>query len=207
MSFHWINDSRTRGFELKTRVFKLATRGFELVTRKAEPVLLSFKLVTRVLPYHYRDNIALALFLTSSRQILCLPYHTILGIFILKLLAPFYRKQFWGLNVLFYQIWMILITYKRNSLHSKVIAWFLFAYVPLMSSSLRIKIIVCKESVHNSLCKWPDLRIFFTLRIKWSLWMWTQLNPFSAWCLVKGYCRFMTFMWIKVVKGSTKSWP
>ena len=167
LSFHWINDSRTREFELVTRGFKLVTRGFELVTRKAELVtcefklvLLRFQLLTRVLPYHYRENISLALFLTSSGEILCLPYHTILGIFRLKLLAPFYRKQFWGVNVLFYQIWIILITYKRNSLYSKVIAQFLFAYVTLMSSSLRIKIIVCKESVHNSPCKWPGLRIF-----------------------------------------------
>ena len=39
LSFHWFNDSWTRGFEFVTRGFELVTRGFELV-------LSSFQLVS-----------------------------------------------------------------------------------------------------------------------------------------------------------------
>ena len=47
LSFHWFNDSWSRGFELVTRGFKLVTRGFELVTRVFELVTCGFELVTR----------------------------------------------------------------------------------------------------------------------------------------------------------------
>ena len=47
LSFHWFNDSWTRGFELVTRGFELVTRGFELVTRGFELVTRGFELVTR----------------------------------------------------------------------------------------------------------------------------------------------------------------
>ena len=47
LSFHWFNDSWTRGFELVTREFELVTRGFELVTREFELVTRGFELVTR----------------------------------------------------------------------------------------------------------------------------------------------------------------
>ena len=58
MSFHWLNDSWTRGFELATRGFELVTRKVELVTHELELVdlnshfrvkllvFLSFQLVT-----------------------------------------------------------------------------------------------------------------------------------------------------------------
>ena len=54
MSFHWLNYSWTRrfelvtpGFELVTRRFKLATRKVELVTRGFELATHGFELVTR----------------------------------------------------------------------------------------------------------------------------------------------------------------
>ena len=47
MSFHWLNVSWTRGFELVTRGFQLVTSGFELITRGFELVTRGFKLVTR----------------------------------------------------------------------------------------------------------------------------------------------------------------
>ena len=54
LSFHWLNDSRTREFELVTRGFKFITRGlelisrvFELVARGLELITPGFKLVTR----------------------------------------------------------------------------------------------------------------------------------------------------------------
>ena len=47
LSFHWFNDSRTRGFELVTRGFEQVTRGFELITRVFELVTRGFELVAR----------------------------------------------------------------------------------------------------------------------------------------------------------------
>ena len=47
LSFHWFNDSRTRGFELVTRGFELVTREFELVTRGPELVTRGFEFVAR----------------------------------------------------------------------------------------------------------------------------------------------------------------
>ena len=47
LSFHWLNDSGTRGFELITRGFELITRGFKLVTRGFELVTRKVELVTR----------------------------------------------------------------------------------------------------------------------------------------------------------------
>ena len=47
LSFHWFNDSQTRGFELVTRVFELVPRGFELVTHGFELITRGFELVTR----------------------------------------------------------------------------------------------------------------------------------------------------------------
>ena len=47
LSFHWFNDSRTRGFELVTTGFELVTREFKLVTREFELVTRGFELVTR----------------------------------------------------------------------------------------------------------------------------------------------------------------
>ena len=47
LSFHWFNDSWTRGFELVTRGFELVTRGFELVTHGLELVTRGFDFVTR----------------------------------------------------------------------------------------------------------------------------------------------------------------
>ena len=54
LSFHWLNYSWTREFELVTRGFQLITRGleltsrvFELVARKFELGTRGFKLVTR----------------------------------------------------------------------------------------------------------------------------------------------------------------
>ena len=47
LSYHWFNDSWTRGFKLVTRGFELVTRGFELVTREFELVTRGFELVTR----------------------------------------------------------------------------------------------------------------------------------------------------------------
>ena len=51
LSFHWINGSPTRGFELAnrgsefvTREFELVTRGFELMTRESELVTRRFEL-------------------------------------------------------------------------------------------------------------------------------------------------------------------
>ena len=46
LSFHWFNDSRTRGFELVTREFEHVTRGFELVICEFELVTCGFELVT-----------------------------------------------------------------------------------------------------------------------------------------------------------------
>ena len=45
LSFHWLNDSWTRGFELVTRGFKLVTRGFEIVTRKVELLTREFEIM------------------------------------------------------------------------------------------------------------------------------------------------------------------
>ena len=47
LSFHWFNDSWTRGFELVTRGLELATHGFELITCGFELVTRGFELVTR----------------------------------------------------------------------------------------------------------------------------------------------------------------
>ena len=47
LSFHWFNDSRTRGLELVTTGFELVTREFKLVTREFELVTRGFELVTR----------------------------------------------------------------------------------------------------------------------------------------------------------------
>ena len=45
-SFHWFDDSWTRGFELLTRGFELVTRRLELVTGEFELVTRGFELVT-----------------------------------------------------------------------------------------------------------------------------------------------------------------
>ena len=46
-SFHWFNDSWTRGFELVIRGFELVTRGFKLATRGIELATRKVELVTR----------------------------------------------------------------------------------------------------------------------------------------------------------------
>ena len=47
LSFHWLNDSRTRGFKFITRGLELISRVFELVARGLELITHGFKLVTR----------------------------------------------------------------------------------------------------------------------------------------------------------------
>ena len=55
LSFHWFDDSWTRGFKLATRKFGLVIHGFELVTRGFEVVTREFELVTRRLELVTRE--------------------------------------------------------------------------------------------------------------------------------------------------------
>ena len=54
LSFHWFNDSRTRGFELVTREFELVTRGFEL---EFWILTCAFKLSTRAFKLSTRNSL------------------------------------------------------------------------------------------------------------------------------------------------------
>ena len=45
LSFHWLNYSRSRTFELVIQGFELVNRGFELVTRKVELATCESELV------------------------------------------------------------------------------------------------------------------------------------------------------------------
>ena len=86
--------------------------------------------------------------LAFSNEILCLPYHTVLGIFGMKLLATLHSKPFWDVNV-----WFILSNWKNafqtlsNAFYCAILLHnfsILIGYVSLMPSSLRTKIFVRK---------------------------------------------------------------
>ena len=86
--------------------------------------------------------------LAFSNKILCLPYHTVLGIFGMKLLATLHSKPFWDVNV-----WFILSNWKNafrtlsNAFYCAILLHnfsILIGYVSLMPSSLRTKIFVRK---------------------------------------------------------------